>query len=243
MNPMNSFFVTGTDTGVGKTLVAGGIAAAMKARGVDVGVMKPVESGCRENGGRLLAQDAVFLKEMAGCADEMSLINPYSLKEALTPALAAEREGVEIDLERIRSAYAALAARHRVMIVEGAGGILSPLWKDLTTADLAKMLGLPLLIVARASLGTINHTLLALYYARTEAIPVLGVVVNHTAPAAGLAGSLGPESLRRWGKAPLLGVVPYLESPSPESITGAVENSIDIGTLLHSILMKTRNHE
>lgn len=233
--PPSGIFITGADTGVGKTLVAGGIAGALRARGMDVGVMKPVESGCEESEGRLVARDAVFLKEMAGCRDEMGLISPYALREALTPALAAEREGVEIGLGRIKSAYATLAARHRIMIVEGAGGILSPFWKDLTMADLARGLGLPLLIVARASLGTINHTLLSLYYARKEAIPVLGVILSHTAPALGLAGSLNPESVRRWGRVPLLGVIPYLESPSPETITRAVEGSVDIDTLLRAV--------
>ncbi len=231
-NRRNGIFITGTDTGVGKTLVTGGIAAALKARGIDVGIMKPVESGCTESGGRIAGQDALFLKEMAGSRDEMELINPYALSEPLTPALAAERSGVEISTERIKSAYETLSRRHQFMLVEGAGGMLSPLWKDLPVAGLAGELGLPLVIVARAGLGTINHTLLALYYARTERIPVVGIIMNQTLPDQGLAESLNPDAIRRWGQIPMLGVIPYLESPSPGNIRQAIEQSLNLDGLM-----------
>lgn len=224
-------FVTGTDTGVGKTMVAGGIAAALRERGVDVGVMKPVETGCVLKDGRCVPEDALFLKEMAQCQDEMELVNPYAFEEALTPALAAERAGVKIGLKRIKSAFATLLKRHEVVLVEGAGGLLVPLWKDKLMADLAGELGLPLLVVARASLGTINHTLLTLYYARREGIPVLGLVINHTSPAAGLAESLNPEALCRWGRVPLLGVIPFLGMSSRESIRQAIADCLDLNSL------------
>lgn len=227
----NGIFITGTDTGVGKTLVAGGMAAVLKERGVDVGVMKPVETGCPRKGGKSFGEDALFLKEMAQCQDEMELINPYALEEPLTPALAAERAGIEIDLGHIKSAFKTLLARHELVLVEGAGGLLSPLWKDLVMADLAKELGLPLLIVSRASLGTINHTLLALYYARKEGIPVLGVVINHTMPVHGLAESLNLEALRRWGKVRVLGVIPFLEQVSKQFVKQAIEQCLDLNSL------------
>ncbi|MBI4332786.1 MAG: dethiobiotin synthase [Chloroflexi bacterium] len=230
----NGIFIAGTDTGVGKTLVAGGMAAALRKRGADVGVMKPVESGCPKEGGRLVAQDALFLKEMAQCRDEMDLINPYAFEEALTPALAAERAGVAIDTARISSAFQILAGRHGLVIVEGAGGLLSPLWKELVVADLAKKLRLPLVIVTRGSLGTINHTLLALYYARKERIPVLGLVVNRTAPACGLAEALNAEALRRWAKAPLLGLIPYMERPDSTMIRQAVEQHLDLTSIVEN---------
>ncbi len=225
-------FITGTDTGVGKTLVAGGIAAALSERGISVGVMKPVETGCVLRDGRCVPEDALFLKEMAQSQDEMELVNPYAFEEALTPALAAERAGVKIDLKRIEIAFKTLLSRHQLVLVEGAGGLLAPLWKDVLMADLARQLGLPLLIVARANLGTINHSLLSLYYARKESIPVLGLVINHTLPAAGLAESLNPEALRRWGKVPLLGVIPFLPAPSRESLKQAAMDCIDFDSLV-----------
>lgn len=231
-NIRNGIFVTGTDTGVGKTLVAGGIAAALREKGVNVGVMKPVETGCVRKDGHLIPEDALFLKEMAGCRDEMELINPYAFEEALTPALAAERAGVEIDLKRIKSALTALLERHEVVLIEGAGGLLVPLWKDKLMADLAKEPGLPLLIVARASLGTINHTLLSLYYARREDIPVLGLVINSTLPAMGLAESLNNEALQRWGRVPLLGTIPYIPSPTGDSIRRTIANQLDLEAII-----------
>lgn len=227
-------FITGTDTGVGKTLVAGGIAAVVKGRGVDVGVMKPVETGCLWRDGRLAAQDALFLKEMAECRDEIDLINPYAFEEPLTPALAAERAGKEIDLAHLKLAFKTLMSRHELVLVEGAGGLLSPLWRDLAMADLARELGLSLLIISRGSLGTINHTLLALYYARKERMAVLGVVINHTSPQQGLAGSLNAEALQRWGKAPVLGEVPYVADLMRESIRQAIEENVDLERLIGS---------
>ena len=224
-------FITGTDTGVGKTIVAGGIAAALRERGINVGVMKPVETGCARKNGRCIPEDALFLKEMAQCHDEIELVNPYAFEEVLTPALAAERAGVRIDLKNINVAFKTLLSRHEVVLVEGAGGLLAPLWKNKVMTDLARDLGLPLLLVARASLGTINHSLLSLYYARKESVPVVGLVLNHTLPVAGLAESLNPEALRRWGRVPLLGTIPFVPSPTRDSVRRAIAEQLDLEVL------------
>lgn len=222
-------FVTGTDTGVGKTIIAGGIAAWLREKGVDTGVMKPAESGCRRENSRLVPEDALFLREMAACQDEMELINPYRLEQPLAPALAAEREGVEIRLKVIQEAYYTLASRHQIVIVEGAGGLLVPLTPDCFMADLAKKLGnLPLLVVTRALLGTINHTLLTLYYAQREKLPVLGIVMNHTSPPQGLAESLNPGALQRWGGVPFLGSMPFLPSLDQESLKVAIRTNMEL---------------
>lgn len=225
--------ITGTDTGVGKTLVAGGLAALLRERGIDVGVMKPAESGCRPENGSLVPEDALFLREMSGCRDELSLINPYALEHPLAPALAAELEGVDIRLEVIREAYFTLASRHDVVLVEGAGGLLVPLTPHCFMADLARELGeLPVLVVVRGLLGTINHTLLTLYYARREGIGVLGIVMNHTTPQYGLAESLNADALRRWGGGPFLGSLPFLPSLDPESVKEAVRSNLNLEPLL-----------
>ncbi|MDP2951749.1 MAG: dethiobiotin synthase [Chloroflexota bacterium] len=226
-------FISGTDTGVGKTLVAGGLAALLKEKGIDVGVMKPAESGCRREKGRLMPEDALFLKEMAGCQDELELINPYALEHPLAPALAAELEGVDIRLEVIRQAYNTLASRHDVVLVEGAGGMLVPLAPRCFMADLARELGgLPVLLVVRALLGTINHTLLSLYYARREGIEVLGIVMNHTSPPSGLAESLNADALQRWGARPFLGSLPFLPRVDSEDIKEAIKANLNLEPLL-----------
>lgn len=220
-------FITGTDTGVGKTWVGAGLTALFKERGFDIGVMKPVESGCRRENGRLIPEDATLLKQMARSQDELDIINPYALEYALAPALAAEREGVEIRIEVIKGAYDLLTSRHDVMIVEGAGGLLAPLFGDYFMADLAKEWGLPLLIVTGAKLGIINHTLLTLHCARQRGIPVLGIVMNHTTNLKGLAESLNPTALKRWAGAPFLGTIPFLPSFTKNAIKTAVENNIN----------------
>ncbi len=226
-------FITGTDTGVGKTFVAGGLAAVLRNKGIDVGVMKPVESGCRREGGILVAEDALLLREMSGSRDDLNLVNPYSLEHPLAPALAAEMEGVEIRLEVIREAYLALASRHDLVIVEGAGGMLVPLTSDHLMIDLVKVLGgLPALIVTRAILGTLNHTLLSLYYTIREGIDVIGIVMNHTSPQQGLAESLNPKAIERWGRAPFLGSMPYLSRTDKRCVADAVESALDFEPLM-----------
>ncbi len=226
-------FITGTDTGVGKTLVAGGIAALLREQGIDVGVMKPAESGCRRENGRLIPEDALLLKEMSECQDELELINPYALEPPLTPALAAELEGVEIRMELIRQAYIDLASRHELVLVEGAGGMLAPLTSGHLMADLSKELGgLPLLIVTRTVLGTINHTLLSLYYAQREGMEVLGITMNQTSPPYGLAESLNLLALKRWIKVPLLGSLPFLLNTDKEGIKKAIKAYLDLNPVL-----------
>ncbi len=225
-------FITGTDTDVGKTLVTGGLAALLQESGIDVGVMKPVESGCRRESSGLVPEDALFLREMSGCRDELELINPYALEHPLAPAVAAELEGVDIQLEVIREAYITLASRHELVLVEGAGGILAPVTARCFMADLARELGgLPLLVVARAMLGTINHTLLTLYYARREGVDVLGIVMNHTSPQYGLVESLNREALRRWGGVPFLGSLPFLPSTDPDSIKKAIKANLNLKSM------------
>jgi dethiobiotin synthetase len=195
-------FVTGTDTGVGKTFVAAGLAAALKRRGVDVGVMKPVASGA--------ADDARALIRAAGVDDPLDLVNPIRLKEPISPHLAARREGRRIDLRVIDRAYRELARRHDVVIVEGAGGLLVPIRDGFTMADLAKRLGLPLLIVARDALGTINHTTLTVEAARARGLKVLGVVVNRMKPGRpDLAERLNPKAIADAARVPVLASLPW----------------------------------
>lgn len=227
-------FVTGTDTGVGKTIVAGGIAAALRDRGVDVGVMKPVESGCPRRNGKLLPEDAIFLKEMAGSRDEPGLINLYALEYPLAPALAAEIEGMEIRKAAILEALKVLLSRHKFVIVEGVGGLLAPLYRNYFVAHLARDMKLPLLVVIRASLGTINHTLLTLSYADNMGLEVTGLVMNNTVVSA-KADDLNPAAIKRWAKEPLLGVMPFMHDISRDFLVEAVRNNLNLEPVMRKI--------
>jgi dethiobiotin synthetase len=205
-------FITGTDTGVGKTYIACGLAAELRKRGIDVGVMKPAETGCRMRNNRLVPADAKRLMAAARVRDALSLVNPYPFRKPLAPAVAAEFEGKCIDPEVIVSAFRALGRRHDFLIVEGAGGIMVPLRPDYTYRELARELGLPALIVARPSLGTINHTLLTIESLHHAGVTIAGVVINHSRDGvSGDAERTSPAMIERMSKEKILSVIRHIE--------------------------------
>ena len=207
-------FVTGTDTGVGKTIVAATLALVLRMKGLNVGVMKPVTSGCREEEGRLISDDAELLCKAAGvtCNEDVA---PYLLREPIAPAEAAKLDGVRIDFSHIKACYERLAAVHDVVIVEGAGGLMVPLVGGLLVADLVRELDLPLLVVARPDLGTINHTVLTCLCAQQAVIKVAGVIVNNYPELPGLAEKSAPHHIGSLCGAPVLGIWPHREDPDP----------------------------
>lgn len=214
-----SIFVTGTDTGVGKTTVSAGIAAALRARALSVGVCKPVETGCRLGmGGRPVPEDASVLRFFSGCRSELTVICPYALRQPLAPLLAAERERVDIDLERLVHCYQGIAGAHDFTLVEGAGGLLVPITDAATYADLARRLAAPVLVVVGSRLGAINHALLTIRYAESIGLLVLGYVVNFPRSENDEAACSNVEVLTRL-LGPPLGVVPFLgELSATESV-------------------------
>jgi dethiobiotin synthetase len=177
---VTGLFVTGTDTGVGKTHVACGLAQALRSQGVSVGVLKPVETGVAPDAEA--GPDGLALREAAGCDDPVDLTCPYRLALPASPLAAARAEGQEVSLERIRAAFAILAERHAVALVEGAGGWAVPYAPGVDTAEVAAACGLPVLVVARRALGTVNHTRLTVEAVRRAGLSVTGVVLNGPTP-------------------------------------------------------------
>ncbi len=175
---MRGLFVTATDTGVGKTEVACALLRDARGRGIDAVGMKPAQSGAVP-GERT---DAERLAEAAGGVEPLAAICPYSFAAPLAPAAAARLEGQTISLDRIVAAARSLAARRAAVVVEGAGGLLVPLTERETYADLAVALALPVVVVARAGLGTVNHTALTLEALLRRGLEVRAVVLNRTAP-------------------------------------------------------------
>jgi dethiobiotin synthetase len=204
-------FVTGTDTGVGKTLVACALIRALRAEGVDAAGMKPVETGVGEAG----PLDALALRAAAGGADPLELVCPERLALAAAPAVAAAAAGRAVDLGSIRSAFERLTARHDCVIAEGAGGLLVPIAPGVEMTDLARELGLALLVVARARLGTINHTLLTLEVARGRGLSLAGVVASHAEGEISAADRRNLDHLREALGELWLGEVPHLEPGQP----------------------------
>lgn len=209
-------FVTGTDTGVGKTIVTCAIARALRAAGRDVGVMKPCETGVDAAG----PLDAMALREAAGVDDPLELICPQQFALPAAPSVAAAAEDREVDLDAIDAAARELDARHEMLLVEGAGGLRVPIVETrerrggeseggFNMADLAIRLGASdLIVVARAALGTINHTLLTLDAARRGGFGRLGVVISHGTEAISNADAQNLDALRRALGDSLLAEVP-----------------------------------
>jgi dethiobiotin synthetase len=173
---MRGLFVTATDTAVGKTEVACALLRDARRRGLDAVGMKPAQSGLVPGE----PSDAERLRDAADAVEPLEAICPYGFAPPLAPAVAARLAGLAISFGRIVDAARALGARHAAVLVEGAGGVLAPLTLEETYADLAVALGLPVLVIARAGLGTVNHTALTLEALRRRDLAIAGVVLNRT---------------------------------------------------------------
>ncbi len=206
--------VTGTDTAIGKTWVACGLARALTDAGWIVAVRKPAESGCDLVDGEPFPEDAAALRVAAGAAEPVEDICAVRLEEPLAPGIAAERAGVAIDVDGIIEDYRRRRADLDCLIVEGAGGLLVPFSTGVSYADLALRLDARLLVVTGAKLGAINHTLLTLEAARARGLDVIGVVVNHFSAERDLATQTLAESLRDLCGVPILGEVPHGGDPA-----------------------------
>lgn len=232
--------VIGTDTGVGKTIIAAGLVVSLQDQGMDVGVMKPLESGALSFESALIPRDALYLKELSGVRDDLDLINPYCFRDPVAPGVGAEREGVEIDLGRIKELYGELRDRHDFMVIEGVGGLLVPVAKGALLPDLIKLLDLPLLLVARSSLGTINHTLLSLFYCTQEGLDVIGLIMNKTNPDMDPSEASNPDAIAQFTEVPVLGTFPYLGDyagvkENRDFLAQLFIHHIDVGVLLHRL--------
>ncbi|BCB95804.1 ATP-dependent dethiobiotin synthetase BioD [Dissulfurispira thermophila] len=220
-------FITGTDTGVGKTIVSAAIIRALMNKGIKVGAMKPLETGCKKSAVKeekeiLIPSDGMFLIEMAEMDDSIDLITPIRFEQPLAPMVASDLEKTPVDLNKIFRAYETLSQKYEFMVVEGAGGLLVPIAKGQRAkgkrqaayfvSDLIKDLKLPVIIVARPGLGTVNHTLLTVNHALREGIEVLGVIINYSRPPENdIAEKTNPDALRQLCPVPVIDVIPYIE--------------------------------
>ena len=221
---------------MGKTTVSCALCAySSLIRGLDVGVMKPFESGLALHGKDSPPRDATLLKEASGSKDDLSLINPYALETPVAPEAAAEIEHVQIDLESLDRLYQRLAAAHDMLFVEGAGGVLVPIKKGFFFSDLMRRWKTSAIVVSRLGLGTINHTLLTCRFLRSEHIPVAGVIINDPEGKKDAATKTNPEMLARYLDVPLLGVYPYRKQGGAmdrEALAQAAEKHLDMRALI-----------
>jgi len=224
-----AIFVTGTDTGVGKTMATAALARFFSRRGLSVGVMKPCETGVADP--NLPGEDARLLLWAAASRDDINLVAPYRLKTAAAPSLAAEREGVVIDAQRIVDSFTEIRKGKDLVLIEGAGGLMVPLRGGFLTADLVGQLGSRLLVVARPALGTINHTLLTIFAARTMELPLAGFLINRMPAQPNVAEEDAPHQLAKLASADLLGVLPDVAGSTEARIEQLAEVIATLPTL------------
>jgi dethiobiotin synthetase len=226
-----SVFVTGTDTDVGKTVVTGGVVRALRARGLAIGVVKPVQSGAVATDAD---GDAARLKRLAGVGDTLGEIAPFALVEPVAPLVAARSEGIELGLDAVLERVRAVGARYDGILVEGAGGLLVPVGEDWTIADLAVALGFPVLVVARARLGTVNHTALTVAVLRDLGLDVVGVVLNGPTDA---SSAENRALIEQFAAVRVIGELPWLDAPvTAGRVQGIVEENLDLDVLARAVL-------
>ncbi|WP_085990841.1 dethiobiotin synthase [Oceanobacillus senegalensis] len=218
------FFITGTDTGIGKTFVTAGISAALKKQGVDVGVFKPMLSGeDRNNPG----SDAWILKTLAEDGNPLEQITPFQFEEPLSPYQAAKEEGRLVTWNTLLSAWDNIRFTHEFFLVEGAGGLAVPLGENYLVADVAKAIGFPLVIVARPNLGTINHTLLTISYAQKMGLEIEGLIINGTKEKSEDPSiQTNAETISEFTDVPILGEIPWVQDPDNETICQVIQNHV-----------------
>ena len=233
-------FITGTDTGVGKTIVAAGLVLALKQRGLNVGYMKPVESGCPVLDGEVVPQDVRFVRETTGLRDDIDLMCPYRLKAPAAPSIASRLEDMHIDVAYIVDQYFQLSLMHEIVVVEGVGGLMVPLNNNDLVTDLVLQMGLDMLVVSRPGLGTINHTLLTVNMAKMMGIPLSGVIINGFGrEAIGLPERTNPDEIEHFGNIPVLGILPWLKdldfnTCKPGSLLSEFMERVNIDPLLQN---------
>ena len=222
-------FVTGTDTGVGKTFVTASLAVIMQSLGYKAGVYKPFQSGALEQNGFLISQDLAYVKKLDFYVETHC---SYLLKEPTAPSIAAKIQDIEIDLKTINEDYNLLRQKCETTIVEGAGGLMVPVAKEKLMGDIAKQLDVPVLIVARPDLGTINHTLLTINYAKSIGLDIAGVIINrYPTDTSDIAIKTAPRLIEEYSDANILGIIPEIpnfEIAKPTDIIKVFINSVDI---------------
>lgn len=222
---MRSIFIAGTDTGVGKTIIAGALASALRIKGLRVGVMKPISCGSRE--------DAKFLTACAGIKEPLDLVNPIYLKEPLSPNIAASREKKKIDLKKIVQTLAIFKRKYDYLVIEGCGGLLVPVTDKFFVINLIPLMKAETVLVSRAGLGTINHSLLSLEALRLRKIKPLGIVFNrlNSGPLT-IPEQTNPKVVSRLGKTKSLGIFPYMKICEAHCAGKAFLKHIDLEKIL-----------
>ena len=227
MSKSKGYFITGTDTGVGKTVVTACLLAIYRKHG-NTGIMKPIETGLNQKCSSDANSDAEFLLRVSGNQDPIEAVSPIRLKPTASPLQATKITGQIVDISLILENFHRLQAKHDRMLVEGIGGLLVPLKTNYSVSDLIKDMNLPLIIVSRFSLGTINHTLLTVKAANETGVEIAGIILNNSEDRPLNEIELGQASLiQELSNVPVLGECPFIDSISVEKFDSKLEKKIE----------------
>lgn len=233
MSRPRGLFLAGTDTDAGKTIMAAAIVAGLRAKGIDCGYLKPVGTEALDVGNRPVNPDAVFVKEMAGLTEPAWELNPYCLQAPLAPLAAARAEGTAVPYDNLLRQTNEYCRARQFTIVEGAGGVLVPLAQGKLMLDLMAEVGLPVLVVGRAGLGTVNHTLLTIRAVRNAGLPVAGFCFSGGQRSAGdCSPGLNPDLVVEFGGAPYLGTLPHLPELTARALREAALERLDLNGMI-----------
>ena len=226
---MKSYFITGTDTDVGKTVISAGLVRALTDIGFDVGVMKPFAAGEQQAQG-FASEDAEILAKAAKTSDPESLINPQFFPLPASPYTAAKNLNQSVDLPKILKSYAELTKNHDFLIVEGMGGIMTPILKDYSVVDMIKEMNLEAIIVTRTKIGTVNHTLMTTKICQQKGIPIKGIIINNFDKEGYPANEL-KRDLENLTGIQVLGIIPPLPDLSIDTVSTSIKKEIDLESI------------
>ncbi|HWY35794.1 MAG TPA: dethiobiotin synthase [Nitrosopumilaceae archaeon] len=229
---MKAYFITGTDTGVGKTSITAGLAGSMHKIGIDVGVMKPIATGYPNKTG-FKSSDVAKLVEVTSIKDPENLINPVFLPLPTSPYDATKLLELSVDMSLIFVQFKKLLSMHDVLLVEGIGGIMTPIAKNFFVADMIKGMGIETIIVTRATIGTLNHTVMTCKMCKDYGIKIRGLVINNFDEKGTPAEKNSPVSLYELTNIPILGTIPFIRDlNNTAKLIEHVEKNIDVKSLI-----------
>lgn len=227
---MKSYFITGTDTDVGKTFVTAGLASSMKKMGINIGIMKPFAAGTIDNNG-YKSNDVNLLSEAAQITDEEQLVNPYFFPIQASPFTAMQNLSVSIDVEIVLNNFKKLAGLHDALLVEGIGGIMTPILKNYFVTNLIKEMNLETIVVTSSRIGTINHTIMTIKMCQEFGINIRGIIINNVNLTGYPVHELKRDIEELTGNS-VLGSIPYSKNWNLDNISEIISNKINVKSLL-----------
>ncbi|NIP62538.1 MAG: dethiobiotin synthase [Nitrosopumilaceae archaeon] len=227
---MKSYFIAGTDTDIGKTYVCAGLAISLRKRDIDVGVMKPFAAGKRQKSG-FKSEDVEILAKAAKVYDDEKLLNPQFFPVFASPYTATRNLGIKPRIKYVLKQFKKLSKIHDLLLVEGMGGIMTPITKNYFVTDLIKDMGLEVIVVASSRIGTVNHTVMTCKICQYHGIPIKGIIINNFETGGYPTKNLSRD-LKSLTGVSVLGIVPFIEKLGDREVSRSFEKNIKISSLL-----------